>query len=514
MNRILLIFILLSSFHFFGQKASDSLLLVFHSDFEKSNFEKVYQEENDNFVEALLSIDSTITIDKSEYVQGLLDNFLNGIKKKVDSYSPKKKVKFVFNKIHDRFFKKYELNAYFSDIFNSGTYNCVSGTALYAYVFDFLSVPYQIKETPTHVFLVAYPSQYNIYVETTLPGKAGSFAPSEPMVKKAVDELVGLKLITRDHVSSVGYNKAYNDYFYGDGNITKKDLIGIQYYNKGVFFLNDENYASAFENMSKSKMIYQNKKTRLFSEVILSMLIDKTDFDEVENFRYLVEYAKIGNDLDYLKYKVNGIVSNKNWSEAELDEIEKNLNSIDSEDIRKALLEVFFSGLAQKFHKTQNTKKALLYANRVYEINKENIDARNYIASVEIERLAQKNLTAIRLDDLGQLITKYPFIENFDICKRYMVYLYSFLVTNEFSNNRSLQGTEYLVGLEKILNADEDDGIGFNQQHIGNAYAAVGAYYYRIGQKENARKYLKSGLQYSPDNENIKRKLRLMQNSY
>nr|WP_299174996.1 hypothetical protein [uncultured Allomuricauda sp.] len=514
MNRTIFTFLLIASTHLFAQQSIDSLPVVFHTDFERVNFEKVYNGNEDNFVQALLSIDSTVSFNKAKKVEGILNDFLVDIKKKADSYNSKKKVKFIFNKIHDRFFKKYELDAYFSDAFTSGKYNCVSGTALYAHAFDYLNVPYQIKETPTHVFIVAYPAEFNIYVETTLPGKAGSFAPSESLVRKAVDDLVELKLIAKEQVNTVGYNKAYNDYFYGNENITKKDLIGIQYYNKAVFLLNDNNYSEAYENMSKSQLIYQNKKARLFNEAILAMLIEQASFKKVEDFSLLTEYAKDGNELDYIKYKIENLISDTSWADSDLTIMEKSLSAMDSVDIKNSLLEAFYSSLARKSHKMQNTKRAMEYAHKVYGVNDQNVDAKNYIAGIEIDRLAQKNLTASRLDDLGNLITKYPFLQDFDIYKRYTVFLYSFLVANEFHNNRGAQGSEYLVVLEQFLNADGDNEIGFNQQSIGGAYAAVGAYYYRKGQKENAKKFLKRGLEYSPDNENIKRKLKLMQNSY
>ena len=86
------------------------------------------------------------------------------------------------------------------------------------------------------------------------------------------------------------------------------------------------------------------------------------------------------------------------------------------------------------------------------------------------------------------------------------------MVVESYSKDRASSGSEYLNMLEETLN--ENEGVDYNQQAIGNAYGAIGAYYYRKGQKEKAKKFLNRGLEYSPENENITRKLRLIKNSY
>lgn len=489
--------------------------LRYNSVFEKEQFENyAVGKTNGDYVKALLAIDSTMTVVKSNEIKKGIDDYLSGLKTKTDGYNPKKKVSYIFKKVHDRFFRKYELDAYFPDIFGSATYNCVSGTALYAYAFDFFGIPYQIKETPIHVFLVAYPQEYNILVETTLPGKAGSYVPSEAIVKRAVDELVDLKIYTAEQVNSIGYNKAYNDYYYGDENITKKDLVGIQYYNKGIISLNDSKFELAYENMLKSSVVYKNKKTEIFNEGILSLLMDQVDFSDVENLKWLISYAKISDNTDYLKYKLHSILSNENWEGDNLDLAESKLNKIQDLNLRNELLIVLYSYRAERAHKYQRTSEALTYAEKIYEISPENIDAKNYIALAEIEKMALKNISATRLVELDELLEKYPFLEEFGIYHRYQVYIYSFLAANSFHNNKKDAAQGYLLQLEELLGDENQKNTDFDHRAIGEAYGEAGAYFYRNGQKENAINILNRGMNFSPENENIKRKIQLIKESY
>lgn len=515
MRNYFLILFLFICFALSSQTVLDSMELGYNSVFEKEQFEHyALDKPNKDFITVLLAIDSTMTFEKSNEIKMEIDDYLIGLKERIDRYNSKKKVKYIFNKVHDRFFRKYELDAYFPDIFESATYNCVSGTALYAYAFDFFGVPYQIKETPIHVFLVAYPQEYNILVETTLPGKAGSYVPSESMMKRAVDELVDLKIYTAEQVSSIGYNKAYNDYYYGDENITKKDLVGIQYYNKGIIFLNDSKFELAYENMLKSSVVYKNKKTEIFNEGVLSLLMDQVDFSDIENFKWLVSYAKISDDTDYLKYKLHNILSNENWEEDNLERVESKLNKIYDLKLRNELLVVLYSYEAERAHKYQRTSEALMYAEKIYKISPDDIDAKNYIALAEIEKMALKNVSAIRLVELDELLEKYPFLEEFGIYQRYQVYLYSFLAANSFHNNKNDAAQGYLLQLEGILGDENRESTDFDHRAIGEAYGEAGAYFYRNGQKESAINILNRGMKFSPENENIKRKIRLIKKSY
>ena len=418
MNKVTFIATFFTVLFSYGQ---DSILqkdFNYVSSFEEYLLSDFFESDEETkslpFLESLLAIDSTFNETKAEEIRTSVTTYLSGLKNKADSYKAKKKVKFVFKEVHQRFFKKYELDSNFADIFlNSGTYNCVTATALYTIAFDYLGIPYQIKETPTHVFLVAYPYNHNIYIETTLPGKAGSYAPSEVLIKKAVDELVRMKMITSEHLSSVGYSKAYNDHYYGDENISKNDLVGIQYYNEAIFYLNKQEYKAAYYSMSKAKEIYKNEKTKLFDEGILALVIEETDFSDLSNFDWFLKFANRTDDLDYLKYKLSNILSNKNWSDNDLQTIEQGLKSIGNDSFQESLLELVYAHLADKYHKFQNIGKALKYAYLILELNPDNLTAKNYVATNEIDRLAQKNISVKRLDELQGLIEKHPFITEF-----------------------------------------------------------------------------------------------------
>ncbi len=499
----------------YSQNTSDSLNLAYVSPFEKSIFQELNKgsDVKSALTDYFFALDSSYTSDKAENDRKKVDKFLQSLEKKVLKYNDKKRVKYIFDQVHNQFFRKYDIEAYFSDIFTSSTYNCVTGSALYSYAFQYFKIPFQIKETPTHVFLVAFPKKYNIYIETTVPGKIGTYTPTNAMIKNAVDKMIELKLVTSAEVAKKGYNKTFNDYYYGDENITPMELAGLQYYNKAVSSVNEENFKTAYESMQKSSVLYENKRSQLFLEGILGLLVDELDFTNFENFDWFIRLCHTLTEHDYLTYKLHSIVSNSSLPDKNRDIIEDKIeNEKFSEELKIKLLEVVYVNRASRFDKQQQRKKAMVYAEKLFELNPKNLDAKNFIALYAINSLFQKNLGIERLDDLEILVTKYPFLETYGSYAQYQTYIYSYLVSDNFTKNRRTSGLKYLVLLENVLEENINE-VDLNQELIGAAYAAVGAYFYRNQQVSKSVEYLKKGLKYSPENENISRKLRLIKNA-
>jgi hypothetical protein len=91
----------------------------------------------------------------------------------------------------------YKLSNNFSEIFETGYYNCVSGSALFALILSKLEIPYQIIEAPTHVFLIAYPNTEKIVLESTIPDE-GSHQFSKRIIERYIADLYKSKLISKE----------------------------------------------------------------------------------------------------------------------------------------------------------------------------------------------------------------------------------------------------------------------------------------------------------------------------
>ena len=140
---------------------ADSLVrwneIAFSSPFEKTSFHTFLKDGKKEYLRLFLansaSADEDLERFEKKIEQTLREiNASDAIRKKND-----KKIKYIYQLVHDRFLSKYQEENRFYEIIKNGNYNCVTATALYALFFERLAIPYAIKEEPTHVYLVAYP---------------------------------------------------------------------------------------------------------------------------------------------------------------------------------------------------------------------------------------------------------------------------------------------------------------------------------------------------------------------
>ena len=198
-----------------GPTAQDSLVNPYEIQFTS-------QAEKDAYI-AYLSDSSSINLLKLMILSGnsisqdALEDYLSQVKQfvqtidlsELDKMKEKKKVKYIYDDVHKVFFKKYEEKVIFQDIFTKGYYNCATASSLFACIFDLLRIPYNGKETPSHVFLVAYPASSNILVETTTPG-TGSVSFSDKTISDYINYLVRSKIITAEDTRNQSVNELFN----------------------------------------------------------------------------------------------------------------------------------------------------------------------------------------------------------------------------------------------------------------------------------------------------------------
>lgn len=262
---------------------------------------------NYDFIENLSVIDSSTTKNDVEHYKIRLKSLIGSLPKKENSKKrEQKRIKKIYNVVHNTLFKKYEPLAYFPDIFTNGNYNCVTATSVYAYVFDKINVPYFIKDEPNHVYLIAYPNTYKIHLETTVPGEYGFASIKDSDLKEVVDNLVKMKLISKDEFSQKGYNKTYMDYFYGEDFIDKRALIGMQYYNKALQNIEAEDYITALNFIDNSLVYYPYTPSKYMQKNLSISTLRTIDFNSLNSVNKLVEiFSELEYKEDYSKQDLN-----------------------------------------------------------------------------------------------------------------------------------------------------------------------------------------------------------------
>lgn len=115
-----------------GACAGEGDSLRYHSDFERVQFAALLADDPDQLQ---LLIAACPTGDEAMHTafSGKVDQlFMRLESKKVRAKPVEKQVKLIFKEVHDSFLKRYLEEAIFTDLLETGTYNCVTASALYA----------------------------------------------------------------------------------------------------------------------------------------------------------------------------------------------------------------------------------------------------------------------------------------------------------------------------------------------------------------------------------------------
>jgi len=416
-----------------------------------------------------------------------------------------KKVKLIFKTVHSDFLKNYKESTTLSEIFENGTYNCVSASALYALVFSHYRIPFQIKEKPTHVYLVAYPENLNILVESTLPG-IGYVLPSTEEKKNYVNQLVTLKFLSKDYVNQVGVDKAYNEFFYRqDESISIQNLAGIQYYNEAVETIDNKEYEKAYLNTYKADILYPSKKNKFLKINLLGEIINNVNFTQTIHFYYLADFANhakteganrdskgifASNMYKYLVERRDTSFLRKSF--------EVFSQSISDTVFKSEVTQFYHAELGKYFYNLGHFDQALECAKKVYLLNAGNSDAQMLISSSLLRGFTNGTGGVKEINLLEEYTKVYPFLKEDSRILSVYLYDYCYVAINNFQKEDRTEGMKYLKKAQEILKSNNKN-LRLDNNIIGNMYGAAAESY--LHKNENMTKELTNkGLEYSPDN--------------
>jgi len=492
--------------------ATDSLVffddLSYHSEFEKESFESFFSEDKKNFIAMFLAVGDSSNDE-------LLQTAKASIQSKIDKYnSPsfkkmkvEKRVKKILKDVHDSYFKKYELQAYFDEIFTDGIFNCVTASALYSVIFENIGIPYSIKISINHVYLVAYPETNSILVETTNPMEQ-YYIYDQHFKERYIEYLTTIKIISEDEAKSKTVEELFNEYFYREKDISLQNLIGILYYNRAVSLMEDKKHEEAFSSFEKAYFLNPSEENGYFLMATDAIILNECDYSDIKYAAYLAKlsrYKNIGISNDNIShefYKITyTVLVNSSDTELYNEYFNKLIEEINDTTLINEIGFVYYSEMGRYFFNKSEYKESLPYSENAYRIERKNADAENlFISSIILSYSDMRNISGI-LDSLNNYAGKYPELADNNKFQglRYSIILN--LCNRSFSMHDGTKALEYLSMFENLLPPDYSDlDVSLISKDIVNAYSKAASYYYRKGNYSKTKKYLEKGLEFVPGN--------------
>jgi hypothetical protein len=464
MKRNKLVIIILLCFYGAAQAIStkDTIKITkptYASDFERNNFENYLQSKQTDILALSLGVDSTTnqTIEK-EHLESI-KLYLSANRSIIDKIkNEKSKINKIFKSAHQSFFIQYDLNAYCSEFYYEGKFNCVTGSLFFSLIMDSLNIPYTIKEEPTHVFLLAYPSKFSLPVESTDPNMK-VFIPDEGFKKRYVDFLADSKLIQKSEIASKGVETIFNENYYSNKDIKPIELVGLLYFNSGVNYLGDSNFKSAFQQFEKAYILYPSERIRYVLEVSLLAFVSDMGSFSLDHLDFLAKIANYSKNKTYHEMVKNQFVNytqkhliNEN-NETLYEQIYNRLISqIEDSTVKSNISTIYFHERSRVCSIKNDNEGSWEFICQGYKLNPKNLDLTARLQSNFITKLKSIPYDNSFLIQYDSLLNEFPVLRNSVDVQRYEGAFYLNKAEPLFVHGSIADGEKWLKKFDIFLN--------------------------------------------------------------
>jgi hypothetical protein len=483
----------------------DTAELKYNSAFERQAFADYIAKKPDYFA-LFLAVDESVTSAMYTNWKTGFDKTLAALETEFASKKKNdKKARFLYEKVHSSFLTKYEEINVFSQVFKNGVYNCVSATALYSLVFERFSIPYAIQERPTHVYLVAYPNEDRVQIETTTP--VGGYRIFDQAFKQQfVKKLTEYKLISSSEYQSQSVDDLFDQYFFNNEVVNIGQLAGIQYYNSALSYADKDEKEKALEQFEKYYFLYPSEKARFLIFSLTGEIFNSLTYENDKKAEYLVRICKftregITHDAIISEfYRITQFVFMQNGDRVKYEKIYKLLmNSVTSEDVRTQLTYIYNYENGRILYNQSRYNDAIPYFEKALAAKPNSVDMSNlFIGNLTLIRKNAKDKQAF-IVQLQQYAEKYPGLKQdnnfFELQGSVMLEVFG----TAYEKGNIQEGEKYRLMFEDLVVKNPDAATDAVSYEIGKAYSLACVYYFKRNQRAKAKTFVDKGLTYAPD---------------
>lgn len=213
-----------------------------------------------------------------------LDAFVIQLEKKRNKYSELNYLRWVYYKTHRKYLKQYKTPSTLSELHEKRVYDCLTGTALYAMVFQRLGIPCDIVETTHHVYLALQAGDQKVVIESTSP--LDGFISDPESVAKTIQ--VYQSADVDEDWSGPDYYSPSNSV---NNIISLTELAGLQYYNQAVIAFNQRNLKTAYDKMSVAFFLYPSERLKEMMVIVLDTISSDSGVDPLLEKQAQVRYG-------------------------------------------------------------------------------------------------------------------------------------------------------------------------------------------------------------------------------
>ena len=226
-------------------------------------------------------------------IQSKIDNFVFIQKGKMkEARNEVNFLKSLVNESHKKFLKSYKAYSRFDEQFETGHYDCLTGTAFFSLILQALEIEYKIIETNYHIFLLIDTKKGKVLLETT--DRLFGFKTDPNEVEKCLAQYGQNQLNTN---SSQQLHYRYQVSLFRE--VAPTQLTGLLYFNQAVVAYNNHQWETCVERLGKARYIYDNPRVEELTQ-ILATSISLSNLADKEKQKLLIHLGQFASHLPLL----------------------------------------------------------------------------------------------------------------------------------------------------------------------------------------------------------------------
>ncbi len=199
-------------------------------------------------------------------IQHEMNQFILTLPPKSEAKNEVRFLKTLVNKSHRKFLRHYKAYTQFDEVFETKTYDCLSGTAFFSVLLDQLGYSYKIIETNYHIFLLVSTQQGEVLLETT--DRLAGLKTNAKEIHQTLD------LYKQNRLSASTSETTY--YLYQTQlfrEVNALQLSGLLYFNQAVVAYNQHNWSACADKLAKARSVYNNPRVEELTEVLFRSVV-------------------------------------------------------------------------------------------------------------------------------------------------------------------------------------------------------------------------------------------------
>lgn len=519
-SGFIIVFLLLLCSPHLHAETQDSLIyfndLNFRNEFEKAVFVNYLNKQSINQMDLFMtpykwgdSIDVT-----AAHLR--VDECVSNLHVQIDGKTNVKKAKIVYEYVHKTFLKVFKLQNSFSDIFTKGEYNCVGATALYSVIFSRLNIPYQIKEKPHHVYLIAYPNEEKILIETTSPND-GYFAFNNDFQVKYVNNLTKQKLIAQNEIDHTSTEELFNKYYFSSENISLVQLAAFQYVNYGIYHITDKEFDGAIIELKKADLLYPCERIAFALKISVAFQIDNNNYDSLKQVANLLLLCRFNNQNDdeisdelikneFARLTQCQLINHSNFSR--YDSSWAAVRSVIKDTLLKNDIDFTYhlETVRISYINSSDKEKELWHLKAAYDINPMNANLQALIISHLGNRFDKNDDANAAMTVLDKYGKNFSFLETNTLFNKVKGTILLEMSYRSFVTNDLQKGNSYMKSFEDLYELKKP--LTIENKFVEKTYSTAAAVYFKKGNYARSKQIIQKGLYFAPESFRMQQMLR------